>query len=687
MKTFSLLSSGAAALAMLAVPQAAEGGAANLALNPDQLCYDATRTTMTVTIDVSNLGLNEVCGGQFFLDYDQAMLDFVSADPSTDFPIQVFESVDEINGLIDYAVGVNFGDSGTSADTTMAVLTFNIISGDICTPTAGVITYRVHDPPTRLTDCLGIEIAHVSQNLSAITIDQTGPVISAIDDPFVIDASGSGCTGRANLSATANDNCDGPVPVTFFIDLNGNGFGDDPPCPSPCNVDVPEGTTPARATATDACGNTTNFDFDIQFNPVTELDVTVELSPNIDTSDAFPQTLSRAITFELFVSGCTAPTVVCEVIDFTIVAGTPNTAIGTKRFTIPCGDYTCIQARDALHTLRRTTTLTIVSGQYSADFTGSLIGGNLNDDCVIDILDFGVFAGEFGTNYEEVYQVTACASAFEDISGTGTLAPVASASDDDGDVGISLGFSFDFFGDPHTTVNIASNGYLTFGSDVSDFTNDDIPDALDPNDLIAPFWDNLSPNNGGTVHYETRVGPTRFIAQWTDVPEFTTIGANTFQAVLFEGSNCIEFRYGAFTATPGTPPAADVTIGIENQDGTDGIQIDGATIAPGSCVSFCPSVGGNTSCTTTPPHADISGNGLCGVEDFTFISNNFMAVCDTSCCTGASGGSGGASLGLGSSKGPPAVIVGRGGARSAARGPAPAPTPTLTLAISVEELY
>ena len=174
MKTFSLLSSGAAALAMLAVPQAAEGGAANLALNPDQLCYDATRTTMTVTIDVSNLGLNEVCGGQFFLDYDQAMLDFVSADPSTDFPIQVFESVDEINGLIDYAVGVNFGDSGTSADTTMAVLTFNIISGDICTPTAGVITYRVHDPPTRLTDCLGIEIAHVSQNLSAITIDQTG---------------------------------------------------------------------------------------------------------------------------------------------------------------------------------------------------------------------------------------------------------------------------------------------------------------------------------------------------------------------------------------------------------------------------------------------------------------------------------------------------------------------------------
>ena len=119
--------------------------------------------------------------------------------------------------------------------------------------------------------------------------------------------------------------------------------------------------------------------------------------------------------------------------------------------------------------------------------------------------------------------------------------------------------------------------------------------------------------------------------------------------------------------------------GIENQDGTVGFAVDASGIEPLDCISFCPSVAGNTTCETLPPHADISGNMLVGIEDFTFISGNFLAVCDTSCCPGFGGVSGGTSLGLGSPKGPPARLVGTGRATPAARAPAPAPSPTLTL--------
>jgi len=170
---------------------------------------------------------------------------------------------------------------------------------------------------------------------------------------------------------------------------------------------------------------------------------------------------------------------------------------------------------------------------------------------------------------------------FEDISGSGTQ-PTASNCDDCGEV-VPIGFEFNFYGDTHTEIGVSSNGYLTFGEDLEDLedpTNDRIPNTNKPNDLIAPYWDDWNPSAGGTVHYQT-LGDTpngKFIAQWTEVKHFDVDGTSTFQAILFEGTNCIEFRYG---------PLAEVapTIGIENQDGTKGIDV---TADESKGFSFCP---------------------------------------------------------------------------------------------------
>ncbi len=40
---------------------------------------------------------------------------------------------------------------------------------------------------------------------------------------------------------------------------------------------------------------------------------------------------------------------------------------------------------------------------------------------------------------------------------------------------------------------ISSNGYLTFGSSGNDYSNDPIPSSSQPNDIIAPYWDDLKP--------------------------------------------------------------------------------------------------------------------------------------------------------------------------------------------------
>ncbi len=197
----------------------------------------------------------------------------------------------------------------------------------------------------------------------------------------------------------------------------------------------------------------------------------------------------------------------------------------------------------------------------------------------------GAFFGE-GTSCAEAqcsdpgtFTVTNCGTPFEDISGSGT--PLV-LSDDDGEV-VPLGFSFKFYSATQTVVGVSSNGYLSFGPDLTDFTTDPIPDPSDPNSLIAPFWDDFNPSQGGTVHHQTlgSAPNRRFVAQWTDVPEFFNDGTNTFQVLLFEGSNAIDFRYGPFDSSDGE-------VGVENALGLDGEAIPFGSVTLGACLRLTP---------------------------------------------------------------------------------------------------
>ncbi len=228
----------------------------------------------------------------------------------------------------------------------------------------------------------------------------------------------------------------------------------------------------------------------------------------------------------------------------------------------------------------------------------------------------GVYQGDDTDCGGLVYpEFSDCANPFEDISDTGIEAPNASNNDDAGDI-VPIGFTFNFYGDDHTDIGVTSNGYLTFGADLTDFTNDAIPNTNDPNDLIAPLWDDFNPGAAGTVHYETRGNAPnrRFIAQWTNVPQFANNDSNTFQAILFEGSNCIEFRYGEFTPEGF---AGDYTIGIENQDGSDGESIPGADVFPGDCKVICQELV-KSPCVPSCP-ADFDNSGAVDVKDLLFL--------------------------------------------------------------------
>ena len=141
---------------------------------------------------------------------------------------------------------------------------------------------------------------------------------------------------------------------------------------------------------------------------------------------------------------------------------------------------------------------------------------------------------------------------------------------DDQTVGpFNLGFNFPFYDMMmYNQVWICSNGFLSFGPAAAPWTGTPLPDPATPNNLVCPFWDDLSPNQGGAVFYYYDAANERFIVQYNNIPHYSTGGSYTFQAIFYPNGE-IDYMYN--TLTPGTANSA--TVGVENAAGTEGIQV------------------------------------------------------------------------------------------------------------------
>ncbi len=155
-----------------------------------------------------------------------------------------------------------------------------------------------------------------------------------------------------------------------------------------------------------------------------------------------------------------------------------------------------------------------------------------------------------------------------DITGSGT--EIDFNSDDQMSSPINIGFDFPFYDDTYSSLQVCSNGFISFnGTGASEWTNISIPLSDDPDNFIAPFYDDLSPQNSGTVHYYRDTALNRFILSFTMVPHYGTSypGTYSFQAILYR-SGKIVFQYEYLSGTINSQ-----TIGIENSNGSDGLLI------------------------------------------------------------------------------------------------------------------
>lgn len=189
-----------------------------MALSTPDLCLDASENTLLVDIDAT--GLTDLCvGGQFFLEFDTTVLDLVSIDPGdAPFIREVYEHVDEVGGTIDYAVGVLDGNPGTLVPTTVARLVFEV-TGDFC-QVPGVVAFRAHSPPSRLTNAQGQDLGAIEVSLGPVTKDSVPPLIMLPSD-ITVNADAGECSAvldfveRFDLSPTL---CATETPGCWYTD-------------------------------------------------------------------------------------------------------------------------------------------------------------------------------------------------------------------------------------------------------------------------------------------------------------------------------------------------------------------------------------------------------------------------------------------------------------------------------------
>ncbi len=167
--------------------------------------------------------------------------------------------------------------------------------------------------------------------------------------------------------------------------------------------------------------------------------------------------------------------------------------------------------------------------------------------------------------------------------------PTNITSDNDG-TWLDLEFTLLYYGVEYRKVWVCSNGFLTLNKTCTNADPQSIPSTDDPNPVIAVFWRDLHPEQGGSITYGRDVyfnGEEYFVVSWNNVPDDSGT-PQTFQVLIqhrqpwigYDYHNKIFFQYKSITKSYST------TVGTEDQVGNKGTSYDYNNLHNEACLKF-----------------------------------------------------------------------------------------------------
>lgn len=145
---------------------------------------------------------------------------------------------------------------------------------------------------------------------------------------------------------------------------------------------------------------------------------------------------------------------------------------------------------------------------------------------------------------------------WEEISVTGT--PLTwTYVDEDLSNPLPLGFDFPFYGNPHQSVRVGINGFVTFTGKIAYGANSVLPNLSCSENIIAAFWNDIFLDSNCNIFYQN-VG-VNFVIQYDNVPLYGNANTRITCQIILKPSGEILLQYKAINQT-----GNNYTIGIQN---------------------------------------------------------------------------------------------------------------------------
>jgi hypothetical protein len=120
--------------------------------------------------------------------------------------------------------------------------------------------------------------------------------------------------------------------------------------------------------------------------------------------------------------------------------------------------------------------------------------------------------------------------AWIDISGLGTPLNLS----DDATSVVTTPFDIVYYGNTFTQMGVCSNGFVALGNNTyNSWGNGGMGVGDGTGNMISAFWEDLNPNNGGSIRVYDDVANDRFVVSWIDVPHYSGGGPESFQIVFY----------------------------------------------------------------------------------------------------------------------------------------------------------
>jgi hypothetical protein len=166
-----------------------------------------------------------------------------------------------------------------------------------------------------------------------------------------------------------------------------------------------------------------------------------------------------------------------------------------------------------------------------------------------------------------------------DITALPGAVKILTLTDDNTTGFLPIGFQFPYYWYEVSQFKIGSNGYIIFTNGALASAFPAIPAATQPNDFIAGFMSDLNFTGAGNVGqcwYWTNNSDS-LIVSYIHVPFYVNAappwtGDNTFQIILSKVDSSITFQYQDQLGSTSVGLNHDISIGIENNSGSVGLQ-------------------------------------------------------------------------------------------------------------------